>query len=202
MRVYTRTGDKGTSSLYTGERRAKDDLVFEALGTGDELNSFVGVARAALAADATSALAPLAEQLISVQSALLDLGAHVATPRSDAEADAARQQRTLFPVQAATQLEQWIDQMDEHLPPLTTFVLPSGGVISAHLHVCRSVTRRFERRLTPLVQSGAVDATAARYVNRLSDYFFVAARFACQSVQQSETPYKPGAFLKSFDESE
>jgi cob(I)alamin adenosyltransferase len=193
-KIYTKTGDKGTSSLYTGERRNKDDVVFDALGTVDELNSFVGLARTAL--DATRH-AVIAEHLVVIQATLLDLGACVATPRrlDAADADSAlakRLARTEFGDHPTAELEQWIDAFDAQLPPLRNFVLPSGGALSAHLHVCRSVTRRAERIIVCLTRDGHVEDSVARFVNRLSDYFFVAARFACQTDGETETIYKPG----------
>lgn len=186
VKIYTKTGDGGTSSLYNGERRNKDDQVFEALGTIDELNSFVGLART-VCKEAT-----IGSHLVSIQATLLDLGAHVATPRAPTSSEA-RVARTEFGDLVTGELEAWIDAFDAQLPPLRTFVLPSGGALSAHLHVCRSVTRRAERLLVPLARDGAsVDGAAVRFINRLSDYFFVAARFACQSDGETETVYKPG----------
>lgn len=195
-KIYTKTGDKGTSSLYTGERRNKDDVVFDALGTVDELNSFVGLARTVVDANRHAAIA---EQLTVIQATLLDLGACVATPRhaangqnDDDPAMAKRLARTEFGDHPTAELEQWIDAFDAQLPPLRNFVLPSGGALSAHLHVCRSVTRRAERIVVCLARDGHVEDSVARFINRLSDYFFVAARFACQTDGETETIYKPG----------
>jgi len=186
VKIYTKTGDGGTSSLYNGERRNKDDQVFEALGTIDELNSFVGLARTVCTEES------LAAHLVSIQATLLDLGAHVATPRAPTSSEA-RVARTEFGDHVTAELEAWIDALDAQLPPLRTFVLPSGGALSAHLHVCRSVTRRAERLLVPLARDAAsVDGAAVRFINRLSDYFFVAARFACQNAGETETIYQPG----------
>lgn len=192
VKIYTKTGDKGTSSLYTGERRNKDDIVFEALGTVDELNSFVGLARSV--AGVADRHQTIAGQLILIQSSLLDLGACVATPRQpDAEVSLAKRiARTEFGDHPTAELEAWIDAFDDQLPPLRNFVLPSGGALSAHLHVCRSVTRRAERIIVALARDGHLEQTVPRYVNRLSDYFFVAARFACQTDSETETIYKPG----------
>jgi cob(I)alamin adenosyltransferase len=191
IKIYTKTGDKGTSSLYTGERRNKDDIVFDALGTVDELNSFVGLARSVVVADRHQSIA---DQLILIQSSLLDLGACVATPRqADAEVSLAKRiARTEFGDHPTAELEAWIDAFDAQLPPLRNFVLPSGGALSAHLHVCRSVTRRAERIIVCLARDGHLEDSVPRYVNRLSDYFFVAARFACQTDGETETIYKPG----------
>lgn len=197
IKIYTKTGDGGQSSLYNGERRAKDDAVFEALGTIDELNSFVGLARSVCdAAVPASNYGALREHLVQIQSTLLDLGAHVATPRAPTTSEY-KASRTEFADHVTAELEAWIDAFDADLPPLRNFVLPSGGALSAHLHVCRSVTRRAERLLVPLAREGAtVDAAAVRFINRLSDYFFVAARFACATDKVDETIYHPGRSMK------
>jgi len=121
LRVYTRTGDKGKSSLYTGERRRKDDAVFSALGDTDELNSVVGVARQHCV---EQGLVTLDEQLREIQSRLLDAGSAIATPTSSASPDAL--QRAAFGADHARTLEKWIDAMDLELPTLRNFILPVG----------------------------------------------------------------------------
>lgn len=185
VKIYTKTGDGGESSLFTGERRAKEDVVFHALGTTDELNSFVGLAREYCEQSKNG----LDEKLQMIQSLLLDIGANVATPRNAADADA-RLRRTEFSDVHVTTLEKWIDELDAELPPLKNFILPSGGLASSHLHVCRSVCRRAERLVTPLVKDGQASPAVGRYLNRLSDFLFVAARHAAKAEGKEEVIYK------------
>ena len=192
IKVYTKTGDKGTSMLYSGERRPKDDLIFDALGACDELNAYTGLAReyavlplgAAGGSEPTPGLLTLADQLEQVMSRLFDVGGAVATPLSNASDAKAR--RTHFGEGHAKQLEGWIDTMDQTLPPLRNFILPSGGLCSAHLQVARAAARRAERRVVPLVRGGDCEKSVGVYLNRLSDYLFVAARFAAQECGQPE----------------
>jgi len=211
-KVYTRTGDRGRSSLFNGERRSKADDVFAALGDVDELNSAVGVA-AAHAAGLPGGGEPLLAQLAWVQSRLLDVGSAVATPPSASRPDALA--RVAFPPSAAGELEAWIDAFDATLPPLVNFILPSGGLAAAHLHVARTVCRRAERAVVtlehlggaggpppvpaddaaPTVEPAAAAAAAAAhpvpvFLNRLSDYLFVAARWAAARAGAPETVYK------------
>ena len=144
FKVYTKTGDAGSSSLFNGQRRGKDELVFAALGDTDELNAAIGVAAAHCTMEqaAHPELAPLAPQFVALQSRLLDLGSAVATPQSSS--NEAQLKRAAFDVdgEEARQLEGWIDVMDEELPPLRNFILPSGGLVSASLHVARATCRR------------------------------------------------------------
>jgi cob(I)alamin adenosyltransferase len=160
VKIYTRTGDAGETSLFGGARVRKDDARIESYGTIDELNSFLGVARA------TWPESPLDAQLHAIQSDLFDLGAHLAAPDTTRFAGPA-------PAQIAA-LEQSIDAMESELAPLKTFVLPGGSLAAASLHVARTVCRRAERLVVTL---GGEEA-AVMYLNRLSDYLFVAARFA------------------------
>lgn len=187
MKIYTKTGDSGTSSLYSGERRSKEDVIFAALGDVDELNSAIGLAREYI----LDSNLDLAHQLHTIQSKLIDVGSAVATPVPSSSEK--KLTRTAFSADHATQLESWIDQMDEQLPGLTTFILPSGGKASAHLHLARSVCRRAERSVVPLVQAGSTDGAVGVYMNRLSDYLFTAARFAALKAGTPETVYKKDA---------
>ena len=132
--IYTRTGDTGNSALFNGERRSKDDLVFEALGNTDELNASLGVAKE-YCISADNGLAP---SLSIVQSRLLDLGSAIATPRTNTKSDA-RIERTSFPEEHVFIVESWIDELDAQLPQLKNFILPSGGLCSSHLHVARAI---------------------------------------------------------------
>ncbi|RLN05695.1 hypothetical protein BBJ28_00024931 [Nothophytophthora sp. Chile5] len=186
MKVYTKTGDKGTSQLFSGERRPKDDAVFQALGDTDELNAQIGVAveQARLVNNDI-----LPQRLEQIQSRLFDLGACVATPLTTASQS--KQKRTgTFDDANVAQLEQWIDEMDLELPPLKCFILPSGGgLASTHLHVARAVCRRAERSVVPLVAAGDVEGVVQRYLNRLSDFLFVSARFAAVREGKEETKW-------------
>lgn len=184
MKVYTKTGDKGTSSLYNGERRHKTDGAFQALGDVDELNSLIGVAREFLLELDTER----SGQLQTVQSRLMDVGSAVATPLENSSDS--KLKRASFDSTAAPLLESWIDAMDEELPALTNFILPSGGQAAAFLHLARAVCRRAERSVILLVSQGACEEGVAVYLNRLSDYLFTVARIASRKAQQPETIYK------------
>ena len=150
FKVYTKTGDAGSSSLFNGQRRAKDEIIFAALGDTDELNAAIGVAAAHCATEQTThpELAVLTPQFVSLQSRLLDLGSAIATPQSSS--NDAQLQRAAFDVdgEEVRQLESWIDVMDEELPPLRNFILPSGGLVSASLHVARATCRRSRPSVT------------------------------------------------------
>ncbi|KAK3242904.1 hypothetical protein CYMTET_47427 [Cymbomonas tetramitiformis] len=191
FKVYTKTGDQGTSSLYNGDRAAKDEAVFWALGDTDELNSSVGVARE-FCLEANN---DLVEQLEEIQSRLLDVGSAIATPAISTKSSF-KLDRTRFDDTLPGKLEGWIDELDEHLPPLRNFILPSGGKAAAFLHVARTVCRRAERRVVPLVRSGAVEASVGIYLNRLSDYLFTAARYAAYKQNLPEMSYKKEVLKK------
>lgn len=184
-RVYTKTGDRGHTSLFNQERRSKSDDYFAALGDTDELNANIGVVRAhctgaiesgGASDECAHSYAQLNEQLSEIQSRLFDLGAHLATPRNSS--NAAQIHRTNFADEHVDQLESWIDDMESSLDPLRNFILPGGGLVATHLHVCRAVCRRAERATVPLVARADSEPIAQQYLNRLSDYMFVAARFA------------------------
>ena len=172
-RIYTRTGDDGTTGLGSGERRRKDDLRVETYGTIDETNAAIGLVRLHTA-DAPS----LDAMLMRIQNDLFDLGADLATPVPAGEtkrADALR----IHPAQV-DRLEAEIDALNSALSPLRSFVLPGGTPAAAALHVARTVCRRAERLMVALanVSGESVDPAGTRYVNRLSDFLFVAARHA------------------------
>ena len=185
--LYTRTGDAGESSLYNNERRPKDDLVFEALGTVDELHAHVGLA----AEYCEAADNGLQEKLREVQSRLIDLGACVGTPRTGDDADR-KVIRTAFDAAHVETLERATDEVDGRLPPLKTFILAGGGLAASHLHVARTVCRRAERAVVPLVARGSTDETVTKYLNRLSDLLFACARYACEFEGRAEVTYRPG----------
>ena len=199
MKIYTRTGDAGESSLYTGRRAPKDDAVFEALGDVDECNCAVGSARAAVIAearaqakggdaDSEAALLAISEELAAVQSCLLDVGSAVATPLG--EASEYKAARASFGAGRAERLEALIDAHDAHLPALTTFILPGGGQAGAALHVARGVARRAERHVQALVRNCKIESEVGAYMNRLSDYLFTAARAAAKAAGEKETVYQ------------
>ncbi|KAG8512615.1 Corrinoid adenosyltransferase [Galemys pyrenaicus] len=183
-KIYTKTGDEGFSSTFTGERRPKDDQVFEALGTTDELSSAIGFALEFI----TEKGHPFAEELQKIQCSLQDIGSALATPRSSSRE--AHRKHTVFQAGPVLELERWIDKYSSQLPTLTAFILPSGGRSSAALHLCRAVCRRAERRVVPLVQMGETDANVAKFLNRLSDYLFTLARYAAMKEGNQEKIYK------------
>ncbi|GMH32827.1 hypothetical protein BSKO_00661 [Bryopsis sp. KO-2023] len=189
FKIYTKTGDEGQSSLYNGSRRPKDDKLFDALGDVDELNSAVGLARE-YAAEVDESLS---EQLETIQSRLLDVGSAIATP-IPASSDR-KLAKVKFDEQATSKLEAWIDSMDESLEPLTKFILPSGGKGSAHLHVARTICRRAERRVTTLAGEDQVEREVSIFLNRLSDYFFTAARFVAMKTGHIEKTYRKNVGL-------
>jgi cob(I)alamin adenosyltransferase len=170
-RIYTRTGDDGTTGLATGERRPKHDLRIDAYGTVDETNACIGLARLHGASD------PEVDAMLGrIQNDLFDLGADLATP-NDGQALAYEPLRI---VEAQVdRLEREIDELNAHLPPLRSFVLPGGSPASAALHLARTVCRRAERLTVELArkEGEAVSAPAVKYLNRLSDFLFVAARY-------------------------
>ncbi|MGC2221904.1 MAG: cob(I)yrinic acid a,c-diamide adenosyltransferase [Methylocella sp.] len=172
-RIYTRTGDDGTTALGTGERRAKHDLRIEAYGTIDEANSAVGLARVAMAFDAVCAR--LDAMLLCIQNDLFDFGADLCMPPG-----AKGEKEPLRIVQSQVdRLEREIDALNAELAPLRSFVLPGGSPAAAALHLARTITRRAERLLVALAEAPGEDVggPALRYINRLSDFLFVAARY-------------------------
>ncbi len=189
-RIYTKTGDRGESSLYSGRRKPKDDLIFEALGTVDELNAHVGLARDFCAQSGEiEKLQELMQQLETIQSRLLDLGACIATP-IDTTTNETKLRKVHFSNVHVTVLEGWIDTFDSQLPPLRNFILPSGGLSASQLHILRTVCRRAERCVVPLVRDGVTDPVVQIYLNRMSDYFFVAARWAAMKQNKEEVIYR------------
>uniref|UniRef100_A0A669CEV2 Corrinoid adenosyltransferase MMAB n=1 Tax=Oreochromis niloticus TaxID=8128 RepID=A0A669CEV2_ORENI len=183
-KIYTKTGDKGFSSTFTGERRPKEDHIFEALGNTDELSSAIGLAREFCLDKGHT----FTHQLDKIQCVLQDVGSNIATPRSSARESHIK--RTKFIAQPIADLETWIDEFTEELPPLTSFILPSGGKSSAALHLARTVCRRAERSVAPIVRSGEADPDVAKFLNRLSDYLFTVARYVSMKEGSEEKIYK------------
>ncbi len=178
MKIYTKTGDAGETGLFGGPRVRKDHARIEAFGTVDELNSHLGLVRTLAAATACDPL------LRRIQGELFDLGAQLATPDAAAE--------RIGPQHVAA-LEREIDLHEERLPPLSSFILPTGTPLAATIHVARTVCRRAERRVGKLAaQPGtAIPANAIEYLNRLGDLLFVLARFANQAAGVADDPWHP-----------
>jgi cob(I)alamin adenosyltransferase len=183
-RIYTKTGDQGETLLASGERVSKDSARIECYGTIDELNSFVGMA--AVSAAAEPALQQLSSILIRVQHELFNLGSILATTPEKVHPRQARITEAEIEL-----LETEIDQMNEALPALRSFVLPGGSRINAELHVCRTVCRRAERLLVSAARKEAVDLVNLRYLNRLSDALFVWSRWANVALELDETLWSP-----------
>jgi cob(I)alamin adenosyltransferase len=169
-KIYTRTGDAGETALGDGSRVPKQSLRVAAYGTVDETNATLGLARLHAAGDTDAALA-------RVQNDLFDLGADLCTPGHEADAAAAHPRLRIVAAQV-TRLEAEIDAMNEGLATLRSFVLPGGTALAAHLHLCRTVCRRAERLVVELAAAEPVNPEAVRYLNRLSDWCFVAGRLA------------------------
>lgn len=187
MKIYTKTGDKGTSGLFNGERRPKDDQVFEALGVCDELNAQVGLCLELC--EREDGLKDVCSWLEEVSSRLFDVGSAVATP-INTTTSTSKLNRTAFAESHVAWLENLIDEMDEELPQLKNFILPSGGLAAAQLHAARTVARRAERRVWPLIADGSTDPIVGKYLNRLSDFLFTVARVAAKRTGKPEKIYK------------
>ena len=166
-RIYTRTGDTGETALGDGTRVPKYDGRVAAYGTVDEVNATVGLAR----------LHGMGAELARISNDLFDLGADLCTPDMENDAKAPYPRLRMIAGQV-DRLEREIDAMNERLSPLRSFVLPGGSALAAQLHLCRTVCRRAERLVVELAAHEAVNPEAIRYLNRLSDWFFVAGRIA------------------------
>ena len=168
-RIYTKTGDDGTTALGTGERRLKSDLRVEVYGTIDETNATLGIARVHLGRESE-----IDGILLRIQNDLFDLGADFAVPEREGKTERLRVIET-----QVERLEREIDKLNSELKPLTSFILPGGEPAAAHLHLARTVSRRAERLAVLLSQQKTekVNPAAIRYLNRLSDLLFVAARY-------------------------
>lgn len=166
MNIYTKTGDKGETALIGGTRVSKSDLRLETYGTADELNSFVGLLRAQNLPSETDII------LHEIQNRLFTLGAYLAT---DQNVCSIKPEGTLKP-EYTEYLEKKIDLFSENLPPMQGFILPTGNQSVALCHVCRTITRRLERKIVAFKQYNKVDNSVLEYINRLSDFFFVLSR--------------------------
>ena len=183
-RVYTRQGDQGQTALAGGQRVSKDSERIACYGTVDELNSFIGVARANIGDD--SQLAELAAILLRVQHELFNAGSILATLPVDVRPHQAR-----ITEAEIVRLEQEMDRMGAGLPPLRSFILPGGSRINADLHVCRTVCRRAERLCVPLADEAHGGGLTLKYLNRLSDAFFVWSRWASAKSNVPEVLWDP-----------
>ena len=187
-KVYTRTGDAGHTRLAGGAEISKADLRFEAFGTVDELNAAMGLVRTfakQAAASGPVELARLDEMLHQIQNRLFDVGGELATPP-----ESLHPQQSLVTPSDIKALENWIDELNEDLDPLTEFTLPGGGLVGAHFHQARTICRRAERRVVGLLaqDQDALPAKSAVLImlNRLSDWLFVAGRWAAKTCDEPE----------------
>jgi cob(I)alamin adenosyltransferase len=179
MKIYTRTGDDGTTGLFGGRRVPKSDARIECYGTVDELNAAVGLV-------ASGAEASLAEKLARVQNELFVIGSHLATPHDDT-----RRLAQVPDLDGSTiaRLESEIDEADARLAPLRNFILPGGSESAARLHLARTVCRRAERLLVAFAGEQPVEPVIVRYLNRLSDWLFVYARWANHRAGVPDVPW-------------
>jgi len=177
MKIYTRTGDNGETGLFGGQRVRKDDLRVQAYGTVDECNAAIGVARASSSDPALDAV------LAVVQNQLFVLGADLASPDESPHIPRVTEEMTAF-------LEAQIDAMEAELIPLKQFILPGGTLMAAYLHLARTVCRRAERVTVTLAAEESVRAEILTYLNRLSDFLFVAARVANARAGLGDVPWQ------------
>lgn len=183
-KIYTRTGDAGDTALGNGERVAKHSARVNAYGTTDEVNATVGMARLHASGDVDAALA-------RIQNDLFDLGADLCRPDMEKDADAEYPPLRMNDTQV-DRLEAEIDDMNKALEPLRSFILPGGSQLAAYLHLCRTVCRRGERLSVELSTVESVNPAAIKYLNRLSDWFFCAARIANDG-GKTDVLWVPGA---------
>ena len=169
-KIYTRTGDAGETALGNGSRVAKHSARVTAYGTVDELNATVGLARLHATGD-------MADQLAAIQNDLFDLGADLCRPDMEKDDEAPYPVLRMIASQV-DRLETEIDAMNANLEPLRSFILPGGSALAAHLHMCRTVARRAEGLSVELASMESVNDIGVKYLNRLSDWFFVASRVA------------------------
>ena len=181
MKIYTKTGDAGETALFGGGRVKKSHPRVSTYGTLDEANSMIGLALSFLPFEADRTRG----RLMRVQNELFQLGAELATP------DASKIKSALLGGSEIEQLEHEIDQMETELEPLQSFILPSGASAGSALHLARTIVRRAERECVDLTQTDPLRAEIIQYLNRLSDYLFVAARFVNHHMKKPETKWNP-----------
>jgi len=182
MKIYTKKGDDGTTGLLGGTRLPKHHIRIETYGTVDELNSFVGQLR-----DNLNGILPT-EELIKIQEELFSIGSHLA-----ADPDKNKMSLPLLSEQMVLDLENAMDLMEAGLPEMKFFVLPGGHASVSHAHICRCVCRRAERLCVALSEMESVEPFILKYLNRLSDYFFVLSRRITQVTNSVETPWNPNS---------
>ncbi len=184
MPIYTRTGDKGKTSLFNKQRVSKADVRVEAYGTIDELNSALGIVLAEVQSSkfkVQSYSLKLKTELIKIQNDLLDIGSALANPQGEALGSLAKRVK---------EFEDSIDEMTEQMPPLKNFILPGGGRTGSLLHLARAISRRAERRIVALNNKERVDNNIIIYLNRLSDLLFTMSRFANFKEKRKETIWR------------
>lgn len=186
MKIYTKTGDKGKTSLYGGVKVSKANIRIEAYGTTDELNSIIGCVLA------EELKAEVSAQLVQIQKEIFVLGAELATPKEKLFlANGKSRIGKMIQEDNINQIETWIDLWEKSLPPLTHFILPGGSRASAQAHLARTVCRRAERIVVALSQHEEVRLVCQKYLNRLSDYLFVIARAIALSNGKEEVKWLP-----------
>lgn len=178
MKIYTKGGDTGETGLYGGARVPKDHLRIEVYGTLDEANAILGIACSVM-----NAADPLRNRLSEIQAELFQLGSELATPEGK------KTGISLIEEAQIVTLEQEIDRMESRLSPLKNFILPGGSQASAYLHLARTVVRRAERKLVTLSRDHSTREVTIRYLNRLSDYLFVCARFVNYEANTDDVPW-------------
>lgn len=177
MKIYTKTGDAGMTSLYGGKRVSKDDIRIEAYGTVDELNSHIGLLISSLPNDDQK------ELLTEIQKRLFTIGSILAS-------DPSKDLKTPDLLDSDVELlEMAMDNMDAQLEPLKTFILPGGSVSNSTAHICRTIARRAERRIITLAEVSTLNAIVVKYLNRLSDYFFILSRKIAHDLGHDEVPW-------------
>jgi len=183
VKIYTRTGDQGTTALFAGGRVEKDDLRVEAYGTVDEANAAIGLAVAAAGGHQA-----LAEKLRRIQQELFDAGADLADPRA---VPGSTERPPMITARHVERLEQEIDETEARLQPLRRFILPGGTELAARLHMARTIVRRAERRVVTAAAAHPLNPEIVRYLNRLSDLLFVLARLANQAEGTGDISWQP-----------
>ena len=188
FKIYTKTGDKGETALYGGTRVSKASTRVEAYGTIDELNAFIGVAKSHI--DDKDCI----EQLAKIQYDLFTLGSEAATPLDKIHlANGKFRLPVTIKEEDISELEVWMDKMDESLEPLQFFILPGGGKAATFLHVARTICRRAERGMVFLNETEEVRPELIKYLNRLSDYLFIMARYVSMLDNEREEYWNPNA---------
>jgi cob(I)alamin adenosyltransferase len=184
-KVYTKTGDSGMTFLAGGQKVSKTSPRIVAYGSVDELNSSIGIIVEFL--KNIPELTKLKEQILRIQNELFDLGSQLAVLKEDRRPDT-----PLIDEENIHILEREIDEMNKNLPSLSSFILPGGGQISAFLHLARTICRRVEREVIHLSKTEGIDGPELPYLNRLSDWLFVAARYSTKICGDDETLWRPG----------